>query len=163
MAKNVKPKTQKKQEKPGKGRPSKYTDDIVAKMEMLFRRGFTVVEVSKIIDISEDSILRWRRNKPDFCKTLGEWKADADIRVEKSLYERACGFEHPEEKVFCNNGEIITHLTTKKYPPDYQSMALWLKNRQPDKWRDKIEHEHGGSVSINIVKFSDVEGDGDGD
>jgi hypothetical protein len=55
---------------------------------------------------------------------------------------------HPETKpqwVNDDNGgrweyaEYVRH-----YPPDPTSMIFWLKNRQPQDWRDKQEHEHTG-------------------
>ncbi len=48
--------------------------------------------------------------------------------------------------------------TVKHYPPDTQAASLWLRNRQPDKWRDKLTHEHagpdGGPV-VNVRNLSD--------
>ena len=43
---------------------------------------------------------------------------------------------------------------TKHYPPDPTAAIFWLKNRQPDTWRDKVEVDQ--TVSGNIeVTFSD--------
>jgi hypothetical protein len=53
-----------------------------------------------------------------------------------SLYQRACGYTHKEEKVFCNQGEITTHVVDKHYPPETTACVFWLKNRKPDDWRD---------------------------
>lgn len=54
---------------------------------------------------------------------------------------RATGYEHEEEVVFCYQGQIITHKTTKHYAPDVAAIAIWLKNRRPDKWKDKQDVE----------------------
>ena len=46
-------------------------------------------------------------------------------------------------------GEITETDITKHYPPDPTSMIFWLKNRRPDRWRDK--------QSIDIgVRLEDV-------
>jgi hypothetical protein len=35
----------------------------------------------------------------------------------------------------------------KEYQPDTTSIIFWLKNRRPDKWRDKTEHD----VNVNEI------------
>ncbi|MDD5356326.1 MAG: hypothetical protein PHY56_07320, partial [Candidatus Omnitrophica bacterium] len=35
-----------------------------------------------------------------------------------------------------------TKVTVKEVIPDVTAQIFWLKNRQPDKWRDKQEVEH---------------------
>jgi hypothetical protein len=34
------------------------------------------------------------------------------------------------------------------YAPDVTAQIFWLKNRRPDRWREKQEIEHSGSVQI---------------
>jgi hypothetical protein len=31
---------------------------------------------------------------------------------------------------------------TEHYPPDTAACLFWLKSRQPDRWRERIEHDH---------------------
>ena len=61
--------------------------------------------------------------------------------MERSLFQRAVGYSHKAVKIFMPQGrdapvyaDFIEH-----FPPDPTSMIFWLKNRQPDKWRDKRE------------------------
>ena len=46
------------------------------------------------------------------------------------------------EKIFCSRGKVIRVETVEHYPPDTTAMIFWLKNRQPDRWRDRAEVEH---------------------
>jgi hypothetical protein len=39
-------------------------------------------------------------------------------------------------------GEPVLTTIVKHYPPDTNAASLWLRNRHPQRWRDKIEHEH---------------------
>jgi hypothetical protein len=87
----------------------------------------------------------------------------ADANVGKSLYDRAMGYSHPEDKIFVHNGETIIVPTTKHYPPDTASAIFWLKNRQPAKWRDTQNIElsglNGGPVllqSLDTLSFDDL-------
>ena len=69
----------------------------------------------------------------------GDGKEVADRRVERALFERATGYNHPELKVFCHNGEIVTHEVNKHYPPDVTAAIHWLKVRKPSEWREVNE------------------------
>ena len=134
---------------PRTGRPSKFTKENKAKAEKLSRRGFTDAEVSEILGINHSTFTRWKQKHKDFCITLKDWKESSDENVKRSLYERACGYSHPEDKIFCNNGEIIIQVTRKHYPPDPTSAIFWLKNRQPEKWRDKKDFE--GKMELAVI------------
>jgi transcriptional regulator with XRE-family HTH domain len=118
------------------------------KIKPLALGGLTDVQIAKKIGVTKQTLNNWKKGNPDFFDSLKDWKAEADGKVERSLYERACGYSHPETKIFCSDGQIITQETIKHYPPDPTSMIFWLKNRQPDKWRDKIETEHSGSITM---------------
>lgn len=121
------------------GRPTKLDKKMKERLKVGYLLGLTDVQVCTLVDIDESTLAKWKQRFPEFFKSIKSWKAEADAKVECSLYERACGFEHPEDKIFCNNGEIIVEPTTRHYPPDATSMIFWLKNRQPHKWRDKTD------------------------
>lgn len=123
------------------GRPTKYKKEYAEQAAKLCFLGATDEMLADFFNVCEATINNWKSSHPDFLESIKESKAALDSRVERSLFERAMGYSHPEEKVFCNNGEITTHQTTKHYPPDSTSMIFWLKNRQPEKWRDKQEVE----------------------
>ena len=126
------------------GRPTKFNKAVKAKAEILSRRGFTDKEISEIIDVSNRTITRWKLKHPSFCLPLKMWKEEANENVKRSLYERACGYSHPETKAQFvqgeGGGEWKTLDMVKHYPPDPTSMIFWLKNREPKEWKDKIDH-----------------------
>jgi hypothetical protein len=71
-------------------------------------------------------------------------KAEADNRVERSLYERAVGYNYDAVKIFMPAGrekpvyaEYVEHV-----PPDTTAAIFWLKNRDPQHWRDSQQLEH---------------------
>jgi hypothetical protein len=51
------------------------------------------------------------------------------------------GYTHPAVKVFmpANAKTPVYAPFVERYPPDATSMIFWLKNRQPEKWRDRRE------------------------
>lgn len=119
------------------GRPSKFNGIDLDQVKILVKAGMTDEQMAKFFGVNTDTWYEWKKVHPAFSEALKDWKAEADGKVEASLYERARGYSHPEEKIFCNNGEIVRTTTTKHYPPDPTSMIFWLKNRQPEKWRDR--------------------------
>lgn len=107
--------------------------------------------MSDVLGVTEATWNNWKKAHPDFLESLKRGKAESNLTVAKSLYHRAVGYSHPEEKVFCHNGEIITYQTTKHYPPSEVAMIFWLKNRDPENWRDKQDIEHSGGVRTYII------------
>ena len=136
-----------KKKHPG-GRPSKLTPQLAVKIFFMARRGFTDLEIAEVLDLTEQTINNWKKI-PEFFEALKENKAEADELVELSLFERAVGYSHPEEKVFQYEGEIITHETIKHYPPEPVACFFWLKNRKPKEWRDRIEHAVNGELKLS--------------
>lgn len=44
---------------------------------------------------------------------------------------------------------VLVEEKTKEVSPDTTAQIFWLKNRRPDKWRDKQDIQHSGSMEIN--------------
>ena len=142
-------------EKKQKGRPSAFNERVQDIIAMLSRKGLTDKEMAVCCQVDESTFEKWKKAHPDFFRSLNDWKALADHEVERSLYERACGYSHPEDKVFNNNGEPLIVKTIKHYPPDPTAMIFWLKNRQPQNWRDKQEVEVTGEMILVDLGLGD--------
>ncbi len=127
-----------------RGRPSKIDKVNRNLMAKMFRLGFTDAEVSEAMGISRSTLSKWKAENPDFSDTLKKWKEEADVIVERSLYEKATGFTCTEDRIFRDNGETVVVPTVKHYPPDTTACIFWLKNRRPDEWRDKRENQLTG-------------------
>ncbi len=131
------------------GRPSKYNEqyhpDLIYWMS---KAGLTDKQMYKELVITEKTLNNWKNTHDDFLQSLKKGKEDPDDNVEVSLYQRALGYEHKEDKIFNHNGKALIVPTIKHYPPDATSMIFWLKNRRPETWRDKQEIEHSGELTI---------------
>lgn len=47
---------------------------------------------------------------------------------------------------------VVTKEVIKEVQPDTTAQIFWLKNRQPDKWRDKQDVEHSGQIGgVTII------------
>ena len=124
---------------------------MIAQAAFLARRGCTDKELAEFFGVEEKTINNWKQAHPEFLQSLKDGKAKADSQVERSLFERATGYSHPEDKIFQYEGVPVVVPTVKHYPPDTTAAIFWLKNRRPEQWREKIEHEHKGDVDIHVV------------
>jgi len=81
-------------------------------------------------------------------------KTDADARVEASLYHRALGYSYDSEEVrVLRDGQVIRVPIRVHMPPDTTAGIFWLKNRQPERWRDR--HELDQRVQVEAEPMSD--------
>jgi len=115
--------------------PEKY-DLLAYKLALL---NITDKEIAFTLGIAESTLNKWKIDHPSFSESIKKGKGPANAEVANSLFKRATGYNHPETKVFCFKGEIITEDIMTHYPPDVGAIALFLKNRRPDLWRDRHE------------------------
>lgn len=147
MAKGRKIATKKKAatgKHPG-GRPPAYKPEYNEQAEKLCRLGATDKEMADFFHVSEQTVNAWKVKYPQFLESLKRGKTLADANVADRLYQRAMGFEHDSEEIKVVSdgqgaGSSIERVPIRKiYPPDTTAAIFWLKNRQPKKWRDKVE------------------------
>lgn len=123
----------------------KFTPKLLSHLILLARRGFTDKQMAELLGVSCRSIDNWKASG----KLTPEFKAGkrtADRRVEYSLYERATGYNFPEEKIFCEAGVVTRVATMKHVPADVTAQIFWLKNRDRANWNwDRI-----GQLDVNL-------------
>lgn len=138
-----------KEEQKKRGQPSKFekVKDIVIR---LAKYGLTDKQMAEVIGVTEQTVNNWKKANPSFFESLKSEKEIADAKVERSLFERATGYSHAEDKIFNDNGQPLVVPTIKHYPPDTTAAIFWLKNRKPAEWRDRQDIEHSGGISIKV-------------
>lgn len=144
------------------GRPSDYDPENTPRQaNKVCLMGATDADLADFFDVSETTINNWKNEHPEFLASIKEGKKQADANVARSLYERALGYEHSEVHVSNYQGEITLTPLTKHYPPETTAGIFWLKNRQPDKWRDRKHTEitgaNGGPISLLPFEFVDAD------
>jgi hypothetical protein len=65
-------------------------------------------------------------------------------RTERSLYERAIGYNYEAVKIFmpANRAKLVYAPYIEHVPPDVTAAIFWLKNRDPQHWRESQQMEH---------------------
>ena len=132
------------------GRPTLYKKEYAAKSEKLCALGATDMEIADFFEVDVRTINRWKGAHEEFCHALKVGKENADKRVERSLFNRANGYEHEETDIRVVDGQIVQTEIRKHYPPDTTACIFWLKNRKPAEWRDKQEMEMSGGFSMSL-------------
>lgn len=141
---------------PGPGRESLYDPSMNDQARKLALLGLTDQEIADFFGVTETTLNNWKNENPAFFESINEGKLPADAEVAQSLYKRATG-EHVEvEKVVKGADGSHETITVKQYVPgEVQAQRLWLMNRRSKSWRDKIDMDHSGSVTVNLPKNVD--------
>lgn len=152
--------TKKKANPQRAGRKSGYDKVNLEHIKFLVEKACTDFEICQFLKISRETFYAWQREHPEFSDALKNWKKNADERVERSLFERAMGYSHPSEEVFCAFGKVTRVNTIKHYPPSEVACIFWLKNRRPDLYRDKPPEPEDEELKNAELVFAGVPKDG---
>lgn len=145
-------------EKHAGGRPTDYRPEYVELGYKFALLGATDADLAKMFDVAESTINLWKLKHPEFSESVNKGKATADAEVAASLFHRAKGYSHDAVKIVADAKLGIEHIVPYRehYPPDTAAAIFWLKNRQKDKWRDKIEHTGGSDPDDTPVQHAHV-------
>lgn len=126
--------------------------DGLLRLEAYARDGLTDEQIAKNLDIVPSTLYEWKRQYSEISEALKKGKEVVDIEVENALLKRALGYSYEEKKVEVSEEGTKVTKTIKAVVPDTTAQIFWLKNRRPDRWRDKQDIEHSGQIGgVTIV------------
>lgn len=124
------------------------------KIEGWARDGLTDEQIAQNMGVAYSTFRTWRDKYSALSAVLKKNKDVADRQVENSLFERALGGTREVRKTFkvkekyydehgklCEKEKLVQATDEVYIPGDTTAQIFWLKNRKPDKWRDKQECE----------------------
>lgn len=136
---------------------SKYEQKVLPYMNRVVRwaeSGATNDEIASLLGISRSTLQDYRNKHHEFKAALDGAKEAADAVVENSAFALANGFTKSVKKPIkkrIGDEDVIEYVDEEIFiPPNPTAQIFWLKNRQPDKWNDKVTVEHSGGVDVNI-------------
>jgi hypothetical protein len=116
----------------------------------------TDIEVADTLGIGLATLYRWKLDHPAFSRVFKLGKAEADNRVERSLYSRAIGYDYIAEKPAMTRHGQKTMRYRKHIPPDTTAALWYLKNRRPEQWRDSLRHEQVATPYDSIESAAEL-------
>ncbi len=127
------------------------TEDGLVLLEGWARDGLTDEQLAEKMNIGLRTLYDWKGRYPQISQALKKGKEIVDIQVENALLKRALGYDYQEEKIERSDKDGVKIVQTLKHVPgDTTAQIFWLKNRLPDKYRDKLNPvpADGGGVQI---------------
>ena len=114
------------------------------------RDGLTDEQIAHNMGIATGTLYAWKKAYSEISNALKRGKEVVDIEVENALLKRAMGYDYIEERVeISDSGKRKVIQTTKHVAADTTAQIYWLKNRRPDRWRDKpLPAAEGNEVTI---------------
>lgn len=128
------------------------TEDGLTLLEGWAREGLTDEQLAGKMRINPATLYDWKKKYPKISETLKKGKEIVDIQVENVLLKRALGYDYQEEKIEKSEKDGVKVVQTLKHiPPDVTAQIFWLKNRRPDRWREKPEPAQAGDGGVQII------------
>lgn len=133
------------------------TEERLALLEGWAREGLTDEDIAHNIGINVRTLYRWKKTNEQICQSIKKGKEVADYIVENALYKRALGYTTViHEDKLDKDGYVHEGLKREVHiPGDVGAMVFWLKNRKPDKWRDKPQ-ESTNNETKKVVIVNDL-------
>lgn len=127
-------------------------------LEELERQNGVVTVSCNNVGLNRTTFYDWLSKDPEFKARVDELNDVAIDFVESKLFERIKGYSHPEDKIFCFQGQETIVKTTKHYPPSESLIAFYLETRAKSRgYVKKTETEHTINTPVDLSKFSDEE------
>lgn len=140
------------------------TDDGLVRIEGWARDGLTDAQIAGKIGITPQTLCEWVRRFPSFSEALKKGKAPVDHEVENALLKSAIGYTVTVKKPIkvktkrqlAGKGTIeeehIEFTEEEVYiPPNSTAQIFWLKNRKPEKWRDRPNETPMNDEPVRIM------------
>ena len=128
------------------------TEDGLILLEGWARDGLTDEQLAEKMGIGARTLYDWKLKYPQISQALKKGKEVVDIQVENALLKRALGYEFQEERVERSSKDGVKVVQTIKHiPGDTTAQIFWLKNRRPDRWRDKPEPVSADGEGVKII------------
>lgn len=143
-------------------------------LEAWARDGVTQAQIAARMGICPNTLKVWKKRYPELSKALEKTREMADAEVEKALQQKALGYTVAVKKVYkcreiqyspegkkISEADVLREGVDEVYvPADLRAQSFWLKNRRPDRWRDKAEPTTDEAARVEIVDDMETGEDG---
>lgn len=131
----------------------KYDKTFIPRVRDLCYLGAKTAEIADLLGVTVSTLRKWRDQHPEFDDAWRDGAQHADAMVAAALYKRACGYSTRKWKE-TKDGMFQEQVHVAA---DVGACVFWLTNRQPDLWKNKVEHEAVNSANMLGNDVSDME------
>lgn len=140
------------------GRPPKLTPFKIQKTKELIEEGKNNKEIAEILNVTTTTLNNWKSMSEQFLTTYNEAKHNLNEAVRSSLFSKATGYTIEKRKVIIDDtGKKRTEIEEVYYPPDTQAQQFWLKNKDPENFKDKTEQHITGNVASVMTESPEAQ------
>lgn len=142
------------------GRPKKWNEiDMPSRLDSVTgwaKQGSTDEEIAKMLGVSLAVFYNWKNDYPEFKEAIKKGKEVSNGELLNSAFIQSTGFTAKEQQAIKVRDykridgklmqiERVEVIEVEKYYPPNPTMSIFmLKNRLPEQYKDKREHEHTG-------------------
>ena len=136
------------------------TPAVIRKAEWLAARGLSIIQIGISLGWSEDTIHKKKKENPELSESIKRGQSKGVETVTNALFKRAKGYTYKEthdEARADEKGKVTKHkkIVKKHVVPDTTAQIFYLKNRDPENWKDKREFTHSGDIIIKTDSDDD--------
>lgn len=114
--------------------------------------GLTDEQIAKNMKVSTSTYYEYKKKHVEILEALKKGKEVVDYEVENALLKRALGYTITiEEDRLDKYGDVHILKKNVHIPADTTAQIFWLKNRKPDKWREKQENTNVDGEGVTII------------
>jgi hypothetical protein len=133
------------------GRKTTFRREYIDQARVLCEEGMTDKELARFFGVNKTTIYDWQFAHPEFAEAIKLGKEPANDRLERTAYEVAMGYSTTltETKILRDkDGNEFASVVEREVviPPNADMLRWMLKNRRPEKWKDKTEQAMTGEV-----------------
>ena len=146
---------------------SKYETHVQPYLERIrlwVAKGATQKEVAEKLGISQDRLIKYKKDHLEFAESIDAPKGYVDDLVEAALFKRCTGYDYEEVtrwQTIGRDGKLmwLEKKTKKHLPPDPSSVQFWLTNRRPQEWKrmpeSKAEEKDSDTGVVMLPEVQD--------
>lgn len=120
------------------------------------------MQTAELLGIHRTTLRNWKLTHDEIRRLYQSDGQDGDEerkkQVEEALLKRAIGYTQTEiTRQVGKDGKLgVVKTVEKQVMPSTTAQIFWLKNRRPDKWRDKQDIQVSGALETEQSKLDDL-------
>lgn len=143
------------------------TDEGLAQIMIWRKKGLELKEIAKNMGVRPATLSDWQRDYPEIAQALKRGEEIAVQIVENALFRSAVGYKYQEVTTELVSKEVprkdkdgiemdgvtdtkeemkVTKIVEKFQAPNATSIIFFLKNHDPDNYKDRRENHISGSL-----------------